>query len=94
MSSALVDMFKGPTGSFDTARILFAAGGVAGVISPLVYQGIALWQGQHWQPAEFCGGYFGGLGAYLGGGGLGISFKDKGVASAMATTPPDGGGKP
>lgn len=79
--------FEGPNGaSFDTARILFFSGGIAGVIAPLVYQSVALYMGQNWHPAEFCGGYFGGLGAYLGGGGLGISLKDKGVASAINTT--------
>lgn len=91
-----LEAFKGPTGTFDTARILFAVGGVCGSISPLIFQGIALYKNQEWHPAEFCAGYFGGLGAYLGGGGLGISLKDKGVASAMNTTPPPplGGGQP
>lgn len=76
---------EGPSGTFDTARILFVLGGVSGI----VYQGVALYKGQPWQPVEF----FGGLGAYLGGAGLGISLKDKGVASAMNTNPvqPDGG---
>lgn len=93
MTSRLLKALEGPQGSFDSARIIFACGGFAGVVAPLVFQGIALHLGQEWHPAEFCGGYFGGLGAYLGGGGLGISLKDKGVASAMSTTTPqpDGG---
>lgn len=92
----LLEALRGPGGSFDTARILFAAGGAAGVVSPVIFQAIALHKGQPWDPAGFCGGYFGGLGAYLGGGGLGISLKDKGVASALNTTPspPIGGGQP
>lgn len=75
----IFDAFKGPLGGFDTARMLFAVGGIAGII----YQGVALYKGQAWQPIEF----FTGFGGYLGGGGLGISLKDKGVASALQTTP-------
>lgn len=92
--SRLLTALEGPLGGFDSARMLFALGGFCGIIAPLVYQGVALYKGQPWDPASFCGGYFGGLGAYLGGGGLGISLKDKGVASALNTTtgsPPDGG---
>lgn len=84
--SLFLDPLKGPLGGFDSARILFAVGGFAGI----VYQGIALYKGQAWAPIEF----FTGLGAYLSGGGLGISLKDKGVASANNTTtpqPPSGG---
>ena len=91
----LRDALKGPTGSYDTARILFAGGGAFGIIAPVVFQGWALYKGQTWDAASFCGGYFGGLGAYLGGGGFGISIKDKGVASAMSTsTPQPLGGQP
>jgi hypothetical protein len=95
MMGRLLKALEGPNGAgYDTARILFALGGFCGIFAPLIFQGIALYKGQEWHPAEFCGGYFGGLGAYLGGGGLGISLKDKGVASAQNTTapsPPDGG---
>ena len=89
-------ILEGPTGDFDSARLLFVLGGFCGVMSPLIYQAVALYKGQLWDPASFCGGYFGGLGAYLGGGGLGISLKDKGVASAINTTPPapPAGGQP
>ena len=84
----IMDALKGPLGSFDSARILFVLGGISGI----AYQGVALYKGQTWQPIEF----FTGLGAYLGGGGLGISLKDKGVASALNTTPPQPpeGGQP
>jgi hypothetical protein len=80
---------EGPNGAgFDTARILFLLGGLSGII----YQGVALYKGQSWDPAAFLGGF----GAYVGGGGLGISLKDKGVASALNTTPPSPpiGGQP
>lgn len=92
----LRDALKGPQGGYDSARILFTLGGLCGTIAPLVYQSVALYKGQSWDPAAFCGGYFGGLGAYLGGAGLGISLKDKGVASAQNTTPPSPpeGGQP
>ena len=89
MMSRLLKAFEGPNGAgFDTARILFALGGVAGI----VYQGFALYRGQAWDPLAF----FGGAGGYIGGSGLGISLKDKGVASALNTTPPPpiGGGQP
>ena len=87
------EMLKGPLGSFDSARVMFVSGGIVGGIAPVVFQAWALHLGQEWHPGEFCSAYFGGLALYLGGGGLGISLKDKGVASAMATTPPqpDGG---
>lgn len=80
------EALKGPTGSYDTARILFACGGAFGIIAPVVFQGWALYKGQVWDAGSFCGGYFAGLGAYLGGGGFGISIKDKGVASAMSVS--------
>lgn len=86
MMGRLLKALEGPSGTFDSARILFALGGVAGI----VYQGVAIYKGQPWAPAEF----FGGLGVYVGGSGVGISLKDKGVASAINTTapsPPDGG---
>lgn len=97
MNWRIIKALEGPNGAgFDTARILFAAGGAVGLAAPVVFQSIALYKGQTWDPAGFCGGYFGGLGAYIGGGGLGISFKDKGVASALNTTPPSDppGGQP
>lgn len=90
----IVDAFVNPSGTLDVTRIMFVSGGVVGGVAPVVFQAVALYKGQPWDPAGFCAGYFGGLGAYLGGGGLGISLKDKGVASAQNTTapsPPDGG---
>ena len=90
------ELLRGPTGSFDTARIVFALGGAGVAIGPIVFQAVALYKGQTWDPAGFCGGYGGGLAAYLAGGGLGIATKDKGVASANNTTPPTppAGGQP
>lgn len=90
----VVDALKGPLGGFDSARILFVVGGAGVIFGPLVFQAWALVLGQEWHPGEFCAQYAGGLALYLGGGGLGISLKDKGVASANNTTapqPPEGG---
>ncbi len=94
--SKLADALKGPSGGFDTARILFAVGGFAGVTAPVVFQAWALAKGEHWDPLAFCTAYGGELAAILGVGGLGIATKDKGVASAMNTTPgaPPLGGQP
>lgn len=88
MLSAWREMLKGPGGSYDTARILYATGGLAMTIAPVVFQGVALAKGQDWDPAAFCAGYGGGLAGVLSLGGLGIATKDKGVASALNTTPP------
>lgn len=90
------ELFKGPTGQYDSARFLFAIGGMSGILSPIVFQAYALWKGQSWDVLAFCTAYGGMLAAVLGFGGLGISVKDKGVASAMNTTPapPIGGGQP
>lgn len=92
--SRLVEMLKGPTGSFDVQRIGFAAGTAGMVLAPIVFQAVALFKGQVFSAAEFCGGYGLGLGSLGLAGGFGIAAKDKGVASAIATTapvPPEGG---
>jgi hypothetical protein len=97
MTSRLLKALEGPNGvGFDTARLLFAGGGIVGIFAPVAFQAWALHLGQEWHPAEFCAGYLGGLGTYLGAGGLGISLKDKGVASALNTTAPSSpdGGQP
>lgn len=85
----ITDALKGPLGGFDSARILFALGGIGVIFAPIIFQAWALYLKQDWHPGEFCAQYAGGLALYLGGGGLGISLKDKGVASAMNTTAPD-----
>ncbi len=92
--SRLVDMLKGPLGGFDIGRIGLAASTASMIVGPLVFQGIAIAQGQTWSASEFCLGYGGGLSVVLGLGNLGIATKDKGVASALHTTapmPPAGG---
>lgn len=91
--SGISEALKGPLGGWDSARILFVVGGIGVIFGPLIFQGWALILGQEWKPGEFCAQYCGGVALYLGGGGLGISLKDKGVASANATTapsPPEG----
>jgi hypothetical protein len=92
--TGLVEMLKGPTGSFDVQRIGFAIGTAGMVIAPIVFQAVALFKGQVFSAAEFCGGYGVGLGSLGLAGGFGIAAKDKGVASALNTTapmPPEGG---
>lgn len=86
-------MFKGPQGGYDTARILFAVGGLNGVVSPVVFQAWAMVKNQPWDPLAFCTAYGGMIAAILSLGGLGIATKDKGVASALNTQPkePEGG---
>lgn len=83
--ASLLDTLKGPNGTFEVARVLFAGGGVSMVTSPVVFQAIALWHGQHFDAMSFCAGYGGGLAGVLSLGGLGIATKDKGVATAKAT---------
>jgi hypothetical protein len=91
----LRDALKGPTGGYDTARILFALGGLNSVVAPLVFQSWAMWRGQAWDPAAFCIAYGGLLSSIILGGGFGIAAKDKGVASAINTTTPQPvGGQP
>lgn len=84
----LRDMFKGPTGGYDTARVLYAIGGAFAVVAPVAFQAWALYKGEHWDPLAFCTAYGGELSAVLALGGLGIATKDKGVASALNTTAP------
>lgn len=92
--SDLLAMFRGPTGGFDVVRILFSIGGLNGVIAPPSFQAWAMYRGEHWDPLSFCTAYGGMLAAIVTAGGLAISTKDKGVASAINTTapaPPEGG---
>lgn len=88
LSSLIKDMFKNPSGSYDSARILFVFGGLNGIISPVAFQIWAMARGQTWDATAYCLAYGGMLSAVLSLGGLGIATKDKGVASAMNTTPP------
>lgn len=94
--NALLASLKGPMGGYDTARILFALSGLSAIFSPLVFQGWAMYRGQAWDATAFCLAYGGLLTSIILGGGLGIATKDKGVASALNTTPapPLGGGQP
>lgn len=95
MFERLLKSLEGPisVAGFDTARVLFLTGGVSLIFSPLVFQGFALYHGQTWDAVGFCASYGGGLAAYLGGGGLGISLKDRGVANAINTTNASAGGQ-
>jgi hypothetical protein len=94
--NSLKSMLKGPSGGYDTARILFVVGGLNGVVAPVIFQAWAMLKDQPWDPLSFCTAYGGMLAAVLGFGGLGIATKDKGVASAVNTTPPSPptGGQP
>jgi len=94
MARPFLEAFRGPTGSYDTNRILFFMGGVALVAFPPIFQWMAFYDSQAWDPLAFIGAWGGGLGSYLSLGGLGIAVKDKGVASAQHTStpqPPEGG---
>lgn len=96
IQALLRDMFKNPSGSYDSARILFVFGGLNGIISPVAFQIWAMYRGQAWDATAYCLAYGGMLSAVLSLGGLGIATKDKGVASAMNTTTPSDppGGQP
>lgn len=79
-----LDMFKGPTGGYDLARVLFGFGGVSGVGSGIGYQGYDLFLGHNFNPLSF----FGGLGILMSSflaAAYGIKQKDKGVADAVAS---------
>lgn len=94
MSDKFVNIFKGVQGSWDSARILFVIGGLNGIITPVAFQAWAMWRGQAWDATSYCLAYGGMLSAVLSLGGLGIATKDKGIASALNTTPksdPPGG---
>lgn len=78
------DIFKGPSGNNDSARILFFIGGIAAIFAPIGFQVWAMIRHQSWDPTAFCLAYGGLLSGYILGGGFGISTKDKGVASANA----------
>jgi hypothetical protein len=80
-----LDMFKGLSGGYDTARILFGIGGLNGVIAPVVFQVWAFIRGQSWDAVSFCTGYGIMLSGIIAAGGFGIRQKDKGVADAQAT---------
>ena len=90
------EMFKGPTGTYDVTRILFGFGGFNGVVAPIVFQAWEMAKTGTWDPLAFCTAYGGMLAAILAGGGIATATKDKGVASAMNTTPstPPLGGQP
>lgn len=79
-----LDMFRGPSGGFDAARVLFAIGGLTAIFSPVGFQTAALFKGQVWDPLGFSTGEGIVLGSFAAVG-FGIRQKDKGVADAQAT---------
>lgn len=80
-----LDMFKGPTGGYDLARVLFGTTGFFSGVSGTAYQGYAtIAIGQAFHPLEF----FGGIGVLMTSflaAAYGIKAKDKGVADALST---------
>lgn len=84
-TNAFLEMFKGLTGSYDTARILFAIGGLNAVIAPVGFQIWAFIHEQPWDPVNFCTGYGLMLSSIIAAGGFGIRQKDTGIANAQAT---------
>jgi hypothetical protein len=79
-----LDMFKGPTGGYDAARVMFGIGGITAIFSPVGFQISALVKGQIWNALEFCTG-MGIILSSFAAVGFGIRQKDKGVADAQAT---------
>lgn len=77
-------MFKGPSNTYDAARVLFAFGGVTGTLAPVVFQSVALWKGQTWDALSFSSGE-GLILSSFAAVGFGIRQKDRGVADAQAT---------
>lgn len=70
--------------SFDVGRVLWVCGTVAFIFGSLIFQGLAIYRGQSFSMTEFGTGFGGGLSVILALGGVGISLKDRGVASATA----------
>jgi hypothetical protein len=80
-----LDMFRGPTGGYDIARVLFGFGGFSGILSGIFYEGYALIAlKQAFAPLEFYGGFGVLMSGFLAAA-FGIKQKDKGVADAQAT---------
>ena len=89
MNNLLRNALMGPGHtSFDAARILWVVGTVAFIIGAMVFQDIAVHNGQAFSMIEFGTGFGGGLATILALGGAGISLKDRGVARASATMAP------
>ena len=89
MNTLLRNALMGPGHtSYDAARILWVVGTVAFIIGAMVFQGIAVHNGQAFSMIEFGTGFGGGLATILALGGAGISLKDRGVARASATMAP------
>lgn len=86
LGKVLNDSIRGPSGTYDPVRIMFAIGGTNGVIAPVAFQIWAMWVGgaDKWDVAAFCLAYGGMLGAIVTAGGLAIASKDKGSAQAAA----------
>lgn len=79
---SFASIFRGISGELELGRVFGATGGASYILAPLVYQGWALHQGQHFDPAGFCAGYGGGLGLAAAGIGSMIAIKDRNVAVA------------
>jgi len=72
VGSIIQNIVRGPSGSYDPVRMLFAAGGLNGIISPVLFQTWAMFQkgADAWDPLAFCTAYGGMLGAIVATGGL------------------------
>ncbi len=83
----LDDSVKGPNGSYDPVRILFAISGTNGVIMPVFFQvwSMILKGADAWDVTGWCLAYGGMIGAIVTAGGLVIGRKDRDVATAQAT---------
>jgi len=74
------------TDEFDSGRVLWVFGSSAYVLSAIVFQAIALIEGQPFDPAAFCGGFGGGFAVVLGAGGYAIAKKDTSTAAVQQGT--------
>lgn len=77
-------MFFGLSDQPELGRVLGAVGGANYVFWPPVFEMIALWKGQPWDPVAFCAAYGGGFAALAAGIGALIRLKDTGVSKAKA----------
>lgn len=88
MQQKLTDIFKSPTGNWDSARILFVFGGLCAVVAPIAFTIWNMARGEKFDVTAFCLAYGGMLVAVVLPGAYGIKAKDKGVAETLNALPP------
>lgn len=82
----ILNALRGISGEFELGRLLLASSGVAGIVTPIVFETLDMWHnGWHFDVTAWCVAYPGGLGALASLGVFAIGKKDKAVAEAKAT---------